>query len=483
MPTDGRVATEGRRPGDGRSGRRASQRYRRLTIIVVASLALLSGVLGAANTLQGPRLTSAEINGQGAVGRPGQRLVLHANQPIAHVDATQVSVTPAVPFTAATSGSDLTLTLTGMLDYETDYTVKVSAKSLYSGAAASLDYSFTTPDVPIYTLIRDTGSVAGDEPDRVVRASLAGDAPGEDVFAAPRIQEYAVSGSMLAAIVLDDQNKTSLVVRDLSTGVDTAVATGVETGAMRYLKSSGASGLFGFTVTGQSASDGSTSPTTLYVYDPASDGATARQVKGFDGAQLPAVAWAFVQGTTSAVIQDYDQQLFLIDVTKDSVPSPLGRHAEVHGFIPGTAQLVVSDLQDFTRIDLQAAKTSAFDSLTAQADPSYYPGKRLYLDDQGTFVQEFDVPDAQHQYSTSALMLIDESGTRQIYRPDEGTRIRNICLSPNGKVAAVETFADDKQNDKYPNVPSYLPMTTSFIDLSSLETTKSVDGWMPDWCQ
>jgi hypothetical protein len=483
MPTDERTPAEGRGSSEGRSGRRAAQRYRRLTIVVVASLALLGGVLGAANTLQGPRLTSGEINGQGAVGRPGQRLVLHANQPIAHVDASQVTVTPTVPFTATTSGSDLTLTLDGMLDYETDYTVTVAAKSLYSGAAASLDYSFTTPDIPIYTLIRDTGSVAGDEPDRVVRASLSGDAPAEDVFTAPRIQEYAVSGSMLAAIVLDDQNTTSLVVRDLSTGVDTEVAAGAATGAMRYLKSSGASGLFGFTVTGESAPDGSTSPTTLYVYDPASDGATARQVKGFDGAQLPAVAWTFVQGTTSAVIQDYDQQLFLIDVTTDSVPSPLGRHAEVHGFIPGTAQLVVSDLQDFTRIDLQAAKTESFDSLTAQADPSYYPGKRLYLDGQGRFVQEFDVPDAQHQYSTSVLMLIDETGTRQIFRPDAGTRIRNICLSPNGRVAAVETFAEDKQNDKYPNVPSYVPMTTSFVDLSSLETTKSVDGWMPDWCQ
>lgn len=482
MPTDG-VAAEGRGSTEGRAGRRAARRYRRLTIIVVASLAALGGVLGAANTLQGPRLTSAEINGQGAVGRPGQRLVLHANQPIAHVDASQVTVTPSVPFTATTSGSDLTLTLDGMLDYETDYTVTVTAKSLYSGAAASLDYSFTTPDVSVYTLIRDTGSVAGDEPDRVVRESLSSDSPGDEVFTAPRIQEYAVSGSKLAAIVLDEQNKTSLVVRDLSTGADTAVATGVETGSMRYLKSSGASGLFGFTITGESAPDGSTSPTTLFVYDPSSGGATAREVKGFDGAQLPAVAWAFVQGTTSAVIQDYDQQLFLIDVTTDSVPSPLGRHAEVHGFIPGTAQLVVSDLQDFTLIDLQAAKTEPFDSLTAQADPSYYPGKRLYLGDQGNYVQEFDVPDSEYQYSTSALMLIDESGTRQIYRPDAGTRIRNICLSPNGRVAAVETFAEDKQNDKYPNVPSYLPMTTTFIDLSSLEATKSVDGWMPDWCQ
>jgi hypothetical protein len=472
---------------DGRAGRRAAQRYRRLTIIVVASLALLSGVLGAANTLQGPRLASAEINGQGAVNRPGQRLVLHANQPLAHVDAAQVTIIPAVPFATTTSGGDLTVTLDGMLDYETEYTVKVAARSLYSGAAASLEYSFTTPDTAVYTLIRDTGSVAGDQPDKVVRSPLSGSGPGEEVFTSPRIQEYAVTGSILAVIVLDEQNQTSLVVRDLATGVDTEVDTGRPApgaGAMRYLKSSGASGLFGFTITGQSAPDGSTSPTTLYVYNPAAERGVARQLTGLGGSQLPAVAWAFVPGTTSAVIQDYDQQLFLVDVTAaDSVPSPLGRHAEVHGFIPGTAQLVVSDLQDFTSIDLQAAQTRAFDSLPAEADPSYYPGKRLYLADQGSYVQEFDIPDAEHQYSTSALVLVDKAGTRQIYEPDPGTRIRNICLSPNGRVAAVETFAEGKQSDKYPNVPSYVPMTTSFVDLSSLETTRSVDGWMPDWCQ
>lgn len=470
-------------PTDNRSDRRDARRYRRLTIILVATLAVTSGVLGAANTLQGPRLSSAEINGQGAVGRPGQRLVLHANQPIAHVDPAQVTITPAVPFTATTSGSDLTLTLNSMLDYKTDYTVKVAAKSLYSGAAAALDYSFSTPDIPVYTLIRDTGSVAGDEPDRVVRSSLSGTGANEDVFTAPRIQEYAVAGSMLAVIVLDDQGQTSLVVRDLSTKVDLDIHVPDAAGAMRYLKSSGASGLFGFTVSGQSAPDGSTSPTTLYVYDAAAGRGVARQVTGFEGAQLPAVAWAFVPGTTSAVIQDYDQQLFLVDVTKDSVPSPLGRHAEVHGYLPGTAQLVVSDLQDTTRIDLQAAATGAFASLPADVEPSYYPGKRLFLDDAGSYVQEFDIPDASNQYSTSALYLVDDSGTKEIYRPADGTRIRNICLSPNGRVAAVETFAETKQNDKYPNIPSYLPMTTYFVELSTLETTRSVNGWMPDWCQ
>jgi hypothetical protein len=155
----------------------------------------------------------------------------------------------------------------------------------------------------------------------------------------------------------------------------------------------------------------------------------------------------------------------------------------VHGFIPGTAQLVVSDLQDSTRIDLQTAETRAFASPPADVEPGYYPGKRLFLDDMGSYVQEFDIPDAQNQYSTSALFLVDDSGTKQIYRPAEGTRIRNICLSPNGKVAAVETFTEARQNDKYPNVPSYLPMTTYFVDLSSLETTRSLNGWMPDWCQ
>jgi hypothetical protein len=468
-------------PTESRSDRRELRRYRRSTVIVVAALLVLSGLLGMANSMQGPRLTSAEINGQGAISRAGQRLVLHANQPVASVDPAEITITPELPFTASTSGNDITVTLDEMLRYDVEYSVSVDAKSLYSGASSTLEYTFTTPDIPIYSLIRDMGSEAGDEPDRIVRNSLSGAEPSADVFTAPRIQEYAVSGSLLAVVVLDDDDRTSLVVRDLSSGVDLDIYV-PKAGAIRYLKSSGASGLFGFTVAGQSVADGSTTPTTVFVYDPTTPNGRAREVTGFGGAEIPAVAWAFVPGTTSTVIQDYEQQLYLVDTTTDASPSPLGRHTEVLGFVPGTAELVVSDLEVSTRIDLSAAETTTFTPHIAEVDRSYYPGKRLILNDDNDYIQEFDVPDKQFQYSTSTLNLVDSSGTREIYRPAPTTRIRNVCLSPNGTVAAVETFADNKQDD-YPNVPSYLAMTTYFVDLVTLETTRSVNGWMPDWCQ
>jgi hypothetical protein len=467
---------------ESRSQRRELRRYRRLSVIVVATLLVLSGLLGMANTMQGPRLASAEINGQGAISRAGQRLVLHANQPVAHVDPAQIVITPAVPFTTTTSGSDITVILDEMLRYDVEYSVTVGAKSLYSGASSTLAYAFTTPDIPIYALIRDTGSDAGDEPDRIVRNSLSGAEPSSDAFTAPRIQEYAVSGSLLAVVVLDDDDRTSLVMRDLSTGVDLDIYVPKE-GAIRYLKSSGASGLFGFTVAGETMPDGSTTPTTVFVYDPTTPNGRAREVTGFEGAEIPAVAWAFVPGTTSAVIQDYEQQLYLVDTTTDAAPSPLGRHAEVHGFIPGTAELVVSDLEVSTRIDLSAAKTTTFTPYVPEVDRSYYPGKRLILNDDNDYIQEYDVPDEQHQYSTSTLNFVDSSGTREIYRPASTTRIRNVCLSPNGTIAAVETFPETAQEDDYPNIPSSFPMTTYFVDLTTLETTRSVNGWMPDWCQ
>jgi hypothetical protein len=122
---------------ESRSQRRELRRYRRLSVIVVATLLVLSGLLGMANTMQGPRLASAEINGQGAISRAGQRLVLHANQPVAHVDPAQIAITPAVPFTTTTSGSDVTVILDEMLRYDVEYSVTVGAKSLYSGASST----------------------------------------------------------------------------------------------------------------------------------------------------------------------------------------------------------------------------------------------------------------------------------------------------------------------------------------------------------
>ncbi|CAD6011204.1 Ig-like domain-containing protein [Agreia sp. COWG] len=469
-------------PTETRTQRRELSLFRRTSIVVVVVLAVTSGILGAANTLQGPRLSSAEINGQGAISRTGQRLILHTNQPVAHVAEDQISITPSVPFTTTTSGNDVIITLDDMLRYNADYTVSASMKSLYSGAPATLEYSFTTPDIDVYTLTRDPGGVAGDEPDRVVRSSLSGATPSEDVFTAGRIQEYAVSGSTLAMIVLDEQDRTSLVVRDLSTGIDTDVHV-PRAGALRYLKSSGPSGLFGFTVAGMAQPDGSTSPTTLFVYDLATPNGVARQVTGAGGSQLSTVAWAFAPGTTSAVVQDYDQQLYLVDTITESVPSPLGDHAEVHGFIPGTVELVVSDLDQSTVIDLQAAKSRTFIPRTAEVDRHYYPGKRLMIDHENSYIQEFDIPDENRQYSTSALYLIDSSGTREIYRPAPTTRIRNVCLSPNGKVAAVETMPESRQDDDYPNIPSYLPMTTYFVDVATNQILLARGGWMPDWCQ
>ena len=503
MSTDG--SGEGRAT-EGRAGERRWRRYRRATVATLAALALAAGGLGAAAVLRGPRLDSAALNLTAAITRDGTRLVLHADQPLAAVDASQVTITPATDFTlepggggddgagggdaaagGGGSGTDITLAFTGMLDYATSYVVRVKGvDGVATGLSGTLEYRFDTPDVSVHTLLRRGGS-EGDAtsraPDQVLRSTLAAGpaAASEVVFEAPRIQQYAVTDPAIAAIVVDDEDGTSLAVS--VDGRDPFTVHTPAGGRLQNLHSSPSARLFGFTVNGGADASGRVYQNALFVYDPLATSGRAEEVTGFEGQPLRVVAWSFVPGSSSLVAQGVDQQLYLIDPLDGAEPVALGRHVELRGFLPGGLQLVVADGEGTSTIDLASGAVEPLPQTAPDVDPAFYP-KKIVTGENGVTIRQYDEVDysAETPISRSVILQAGPEGTRELYSPSTpGARVRDFCVSPNGQYLAVETIPSDGVNDGYA-LPGYSGMTTYFVDIATGTSNRGVPGFLPDWC-
>ena len=77
--------------------------FRRALALTVGILVALCAVFLTLGYLQGPKLSSAQVDPRGVVEQSGQQVRLFANQAVAQVAPSQVTVAPAVDFTVAAS--------------------------------------------------------------------------------------------------------------------------------------------------------------------------------------------------------------------------------------------------------------------------------------------------------------------------------------------------------------------------------------------
>lgn len=466
-----------------RHERSRGRRFRRVNAIVLTGLAVAAVGLGAANATQGPRLSSAEINTRAVVARAEQRLVLTANQPLADVEPSQVRVSPSTRIDdVSVDGPTLTIRFADILDYDTDYAVSVADVSgAFTTAVGTLRHGFSTPSVDVFTLLRDTADAGGqDSPDRIFRNSPTG-AQSAEVFQAPRIQEYVVSDTVLVAATRTEDGGSSLVLTSLTDGGSATVPTPVG-GPLHDLRLS--EQLLGFRLGEEVDPVTSAHVAPLFLLDLTDPSGVPIEATGLDGAPLSVRDFVFVPGSMALVVQAADDQLYLLDPISGTPPTPLGQHAELRGFVPGTTDLVVADPQSGSVIDLADGSVAPLDLPAADADPATTAGKLVVLGED-RYVQQFDRVDYALARTTigSELLLVDPSGTERIFRPTtETSRIRDFCVSPNGQLLAIEVVPLDGVTDGYDLLPAYSDMTTYFVDLSTGTTTRSVSGFLPSWC-
>jgi hypothetical protein len=253
----------------------------------------------------------------------------------------------------------------------------------------------------------------------------------------------------------------------------------------------GSKHLIGFTFTGSSATDQYWK--TLFVYDVDDPSSRPRAVQGVNGA-VSAADWRFVPGTATLVAQTDDRSMFLIDALSTGKVSPLGTHAGILGFVPGTNELAVADPglkkgidpQRFSTINLATGTPTplnlagTFAPDTAEGGTTS-AGQPVVLDGSGQLAQVVRKYDAGKE--ASVITLTDKNGPHVLYAPDPAwSRIMDVCVSPAAGYIAVETTAPQYAGDQYPVRPEPSPMRTDVVDLKTGAVLKSVPGFLPSWC-
>lgn len=472
-------------PAGPRADRRRAVRFHRLTLVLVVVLSVAATGLGVLNASQGPRLDSAEVNARAAIDRPGQRLVLHANQPVDAVTADQVTVTPETPTSVTVDGASITIRFTAALDYNTRYSVRVDGvRGASTGVTADLVHAFTTPDVTLYTLQRRGDDVAGDDQaDQVLRHTLSGSASNEEVFSAPRIQEFASLDDAVAVVTLDETNVPALQVRWFD-GTEYPVDI-ARPQVIRDLRASDSGTLFGYVVTSGTDAENPDHDSSLFVYDLADDSGIPREITGFDGRPLAVDSWSFVPNSSSVVVHGADEQLYLVDPLAEGDPVPLGTHDEQRGFVPGTVKLVVADPDRGSLIDLVDGTTTTLDLPEPTVDPALYATKLVVLDTD-SYLQLFTEVTYSDAGSTvnSVIYRTGPEGSTEVYRTLTGTsRVLDYCVSPTGTFLVVEVAPNTSRADGYATAIGYEGTDTTFVRLADGEPVRGVSGAMLDWCR
>jgi hypothetical protein len=366
------------------------------------------------------------------------------------------------------------------------------SKMPHPNSTSELARSSTTAAFALYTLHRETGkdNAGVKKPDTIRGTSLSGSDEGTAIVSAPRIQEYAALPSALAVVTLNDDNTSSLEIASLAGGPPTLVPL-PSLGTVANLHVAGSKHLIGFTFTGSSATDQHWK--TLFVYDIDTPSSAPQAVQGINGA-VSAADWRFVPGTATLVAQTDDRTMFLIDALSTGKVSPLGTHAGILGFVPGTNELAVSDpglkvgtdpprystinLATGTLTALTLAGTLAPDTAKGGTTSA---GQPVVLDGSGQYAQVVRKYDAGKE--ASVVTLTDKSGSHVLYEPDAAwSRLLDVCVSPASDYLAVETAAPQYLGDQYPVRPEPSPMRTDVVDLKSGAVLKSVAGFLPSWC-
>ncbi|GAB3618248.1 hypothetical protein GCM10027416_28050 [Okibacterium endophyticum] len=453
---------------------RGARRYRRVLIIVFVALAAATVGLTIANAERGPRLETVQFDPQSLVSSNEQTVVFVANQPLDDIDASQVSVEPPSTFDVTVTDNTLVLQFDTALRNNDEYSIAVEGVTgMQTRGSSTFEAEIATPDLDVLTLVKDP---EGD--DTITRSSL-GSGESSVVFSAPRILEYVEIGTVLAVLTEDADGASSIVVHKPN-GDDITIPIPSNATALE-LHSSTTANMFGYLLR---KSDGTAD--SIALYDLAGTSGEAFELVGADGLPLSALDWTFVPGSSSLVYQALDQALVLVDPLGSHPAIPLGQHAELRRFIPGTQTLIVADPTHGSTIDLLTGETATIEAPQPQDDP------RLYSDDLLVLASDTDAPsfvetfvrrdDVTYDQIGSLVVYSDATTTRTLYESDDDAlSVERICASPNGQYIAI-ALSDSPADGEQGAAPFSARGEVLVTDTTDDTVDITIDGLLPSWC-
>jgi len=436
-------------------------------VVVLALLCTGFAVLG---YVQGPKLSSAQVDTDQVTARSGQQLRLFANQPLAAVHADDVTITPAADFSVTTSGAVVAVEFEQPLLYAAHYVVTVDGvTSEFDDQSSTLRYEFTTGSRPLYYLDR------GETTDEIVRTAVNGN-ERTVVYSAPRIQEFALLGTTAAVSADAGDGTSTLSLVSFDDGGVEPIALPVP-GVVEQLHAADDGVTIGFAF---STADGAYNHTLMTLDFEA--GRDIVPVAALDGTPLTVSNWFFIPGGVTLAAQNRaDESVLLVDTSTGAV-TPLGTFRSLESLSTDATRLGVTN--PFGPVSL-----SIGDLTDTEFAPSPLDGVRPLPGDfqlmRGTrLVQHVVLADYAANVFAGVLVADDGTTSRQLFRTkDDRGSIDDFSVSPNDQYVAVEVEPNvsTSESDGYPVNERSTSVTTIVIDIASGAQVKSVAGLGLQW--
>jgi hypothetical protein len=443
-------------------------RFRNGIVAVVTVLALLCAGFLVLDYVQGPKLSSATVDTEQVVAQADQQVRLFADQNLATVTKSEVSVAPSVPFTVTTQGQTVSVQFSERLHYSTRYTVRLTGvTSQYQVVRADMHYSFTTAAASIYYLDRADPAQGSGAEDSIIRTGLSGSAHTV-VYSASHIQAFTVFPAVLAVVTINDDGTDSLSLVSLSNTAHIEPLALPTRGTIRDLQAESAVGVLGFIFT--SAPDDPEYSDDLMTVDLTTTHYVV-PVLGLDSKPLGVISWLFLSGTPNVVAQAENHAVLLIDSTTPNAPKQLGVFAALDGGAPDGMSIVVTDAAGPLLLTVANQRTQRLS--TAGND-----GPLRLLGDGTALVQQAPGTDG-----TNDLVYEDGTTTRNLFGKAFTGTVVGFDVSPNGQYLAINLVPDGATggSDGYAVEPESTAITTDFIEIDSGALVRSVTGFDQSW--
>lgn len=464
---------------DSRGARRRRRRGRSFVLAfaaVFAALALTAAGGAAVTVAQGPRVTGVQVDPAAAVAASGARVILTTTQSLQKVDASQVSVEPATPFTVDTSGRTVGLRFSLPLQDDSDYTIRITdVRGVGAGPAGQLEETFRTP--PLQTFLLQRG---GGQGDTILRTGLDGAAT--PVFTHPHIEDFRATAGHLVASVLDDRGETQLIVTDLDGQNERTLPLPGE-GFVSNLQSADRGERIGYTFSDASLGAGGGRESVLFTASLADGSADDPPTEvALAGGDARVADWRFVPDTDSILTLTFDGRL-LLSASDGSNTTPLGNALGIDGIARGSSLAVVERLEGRQVIDLtDGSDTPLVDPTGEDGTPGTVtpvPGAGA-----GTIRTFAEVSDTSTVLGTRIAHVADDGTVTDLVDVGPDVGVLQTCVSPSGRYAAVLLSPDAAKNayDRY-RLPLPERMETRIVEIATGAEVVGFGGFDLGWCQ
>ena len=454
---------------DSRRSHRQRRRARGFSVRVLAVVAVLGVVAlagGLVTTLQGPRVTSVQSDAAAAVSSAGSRLIFETTQSLQKVDASQVTVTPAAPFTVDTSGRSVGIRFTDPLWDETTYTIRIDRLAgLGGGPTSTVEESFSTPKLHSYVLQRGEGG------DKIYRVGLDGD--NEPVFEDEHIEDFRATAARLVVSTVKDGVSHLVVTRTDGTHRQELTLPGK--GVVTNLQSAERGNTIGYTFTDADISASGGRESLLFTGSTADPAAKPTEIK-VTGADPRVEDWRFVPGTDTILMLTFDGALSLVSST-GAAPVELGNATGIDDISGTTAY--IERLEGPVVVDLASAKEKPLPPTSPDLGQT---GSVLAMSD-GSTLRALTPFDGLNPLGTNILRVDAAGKTSVVAKVDIADGLLQTCVSPSGRYAAL-VIAPDVVDNPYDGYTLPLPkkLETRIFSFDGKQIT-TLEGFDVAWCR